>query len=173
MCRAPHRRSNRYRHFHARFSKQVEALQKSVAFLTVAREFYDEGFKDWHILSAVYNLRLNWEMRRLGIDVFDGMHSRDTVRMVSEIIEHSIEPPERIVASKDDLARMFDMADLTCLKTYGFELRRPDVKPDALRRFLRERMRHYDLDLPHEQLFGGSDGAWPATSGRSAVNPTT
>jgi hypothetical protein len=40
-------------------------------------------------------------------------------------------------------------------------LRRPDVEPRAIRAFLRDRMHHYDLDLPHRPLFGTPPGDWP------------
>jgi hypothetical protein len=152
---------NRYRSFKQLLGRQVEALQKSPFFLTLARQFYADGYKDWHILAAVFNLRLNLEMRRLGLDIMDGMQNRDTVKMVSEIVEHSVEPAERIIEAQAEMVRMFFVSDATCLRTYGFELRRPDVRPEVLQRFLRERMRHYDLDVEHSNLFGDPLGEWP------------
>src|SRR5262249_14763687 len=44
---------NRYRRFEKVLGRQVEALQKSPAFLSLARQYYDEGYKDWHILSLL------------------------------------------------------------------------------------------------------------------------
>jgi hypothetical protein len=153
---------NRYRHFQDHFGRQTETLQNSPAFRDVAQRFYADGFKDWHILSAAFNLRLNWEMRRLGIDVSDGMRQAAIVKTVSEIVEFSVESPDRIAGALEELTHMFEISDATCLNTYGFELRRPDVRPEVVRRFLRKRMRHYDLDLSHEPLFADGGGTWPS-----------
>ena len=154
--------TNRYRTFRQMLGRQVEALQGSRGFLALARRYYADGYKDWHILSAVFNLRLNAEMRRLGLDVEHAMRDRETVKMVCEIIERSVEPPAQIVERQAVMEEMFRVADITCLQTYGFEPRRPDVKPEVVQRFLRERMRHYDIDLPHDPLFADPPGNWPA-----------
>ena len=61
----------------------------------------------------------------------------------------------------DDMARQMKVHGLLVLRSYGFELRRPDFQPEVVERFLRERMKHFELDLPHKPLFGEPPGDWP------------
>jgi hypothetical protein len=85
---------------------------------------------------------------------------REKLKEIKEIISLSTESPARFAETSliEQALRVFD---LNCLMTYGFECRRSDYSPEAVRRFLRTRMRHYDLDLPHNPLFGKPPGDWP------------
>jgi hypothetical protein len=141
---------------------QVPPLQRDPVFLERCRGLYEQGYKDWHLLSAIFNMRLNWELRLLGLDPWDPSVP-SLMGQVEEVVTRIPREPERFTQSREELDHALDTFDITCLKTYGFELRRPDVEPRAIRAFLRDRMHHYDLDLPHQPLFGTPPGGWPDT----------
>lgn len=44
--------------------------------------------------------------------------------------------------------------NMTVLLPYGFQLRRPDFRPEVVERFLHDSMNHFEPDLPHRPLFG-------------------
>ena len=72
---------------------------------------------------------------------------------------------EEVFPSEMFIGSSFEQAILafhaTCLLTWGFHPRLQYVKPDVIEHFLRDRMKHFDNDLPHSPLFGTSPGEWP------------
>jgi hypothetical protein len=160
---------NRYARLRRILDRQVPLLQRDPVFRERCAGLYERGYKDWHLLSAIFNMRLNWELRLLGVDPWDPS-APGLLGQVEEIVTHSVKDADRFTYPAVELERALDTFDITCLKTYGFELRRPDVEPRAIRDFLRDRMHHYELDLPHQPLFGTSSGDWPeAPSSGDAV----
>jgi hypothetical protein len=151
---------NRYARLRGSLGRQVPLLQRDPVFLERCRGLYEQGYKDWHLLSAIFNMRLNWELRLMRIDPWDPLVPSLLAQM-EEIVTNSAREADSFTQSAGELDRALETFDLTCLKTYGFELRRPDVEPRAIRAFLRDRMHHYDLDLPHQSLFGAPPGDWP------------
>jgi hypothetical protein len=150
---------NRYRNLHRTLAGQVKVLQDDIETRIIFRSFYEADFKDWHLLSAIYNVRMNWHFGEFGISLSD-CPSKERLKEVEEIITLSIERPSRFANNKL-IEEALRLSDVTCLPTYGFECRRADYSPDAVRSFLQHRMRHYDLDLPHRPLFGKPPGDWP------------
>src|SRR5205085_11898179 len=51
---------NRYRTLQPILANQVKILQDDVETRIVFRSFYDEDYKDWHLVSAIFNIRMNW-----------------------------------------------------------------------------------------------------------------
>ena len=150
---------NRYRNLHRILAGQVRALQDDIEARVIFRSFYEAGFKDWHLVSAIYNVRLNWHLGEFKISLLD-QPGKERMKEAEEIITLSIERPSRF-ANEGLIEQALGIFDVTCLRTYGFECRRADYDPAAVRSFLRHRMRHYDLDLPHRPLFGKPPGDWP------------
>ncbi len=101
------------------------------------------------LLTAILNWVLNWTARETGLFNPDTIHD-------------TLFPSNRFLGKEMDFqVRM--MHGILVLKTYGFEIRRKDLKPEVLEKFLRERMKHYSFDLPYELLFGEPIGEWPRT----------
>jgi hypothetical protein len=149
---------NRYRGMKGKFDVQLKVLQADDAFLDRCQKLYADGYKDWHILSAIYNRLLMLESRRRGIDL--GTHDgRETHKNLSKEILTATFPPEEFDGSEWQFA--FKMHAITCLGTYGFEQRSRAVSPDAIVSFLRDRMRHFELDIPHKPMFARPPAEWP------------
>jgi hypothetical protein len=149
---------NRYRGMKGRFDAQLRVLQSDDEFLGRCQKLYAQGYKDWHILSAIYNRLLTLESKRRGIDLHTH-EGREAHKNLSKEILNSTFPPEDFDGAEWELA--LKMHAITCLGTYGFEHRSGAVSPDAIIAFLRDRMRHFDFDVPHEPMFGPPYGPWP------------
>jgi hypothetical protein len=60
-----------------------------------------------------------------------------------------------------ELDFMFINHAITCLQPYGFEDRGVRLATAPVIKFLRERMKHFDLDIPHSPMFGRPPAGWP------------
>lgn len=136
---------------------QVEALQKDKGFMAICAEYYERGYKDWHILSAVLNqvLHLETERRGLGWSPHD-MRLRQKV--MNELHNAQFAPN---AFNRADMDRNLSLHAMTCLQNYGFMLRNRRVKPEVVEKFLRDRMMHFALDIPHDPMFRNPIGNWP------------
>lgn len=151
---------NRYIGMKGKFDAQLAVLQADGPFISRCEKLYADGYKDWHILSAIYNRVLMLESARRGIDLAteDG---RDAHKSLSKEVMTGTFSPESFDGEEWDMA--FKMHAITCLATYGFEPRSSAVRPNAIVAFLRERMRHFELDIPHKPMFERPCGPWPDT----------
>lgn len=146
---------NRYIRIKEMMEKQITALQQDQEFKKICQKYYKDGYPDWVILSAIMNCAINVRMKELGYDV---LRNPDKFLEISKEMNDVVYPPKIILK---DLDEQIKLHAIQCLHTYGFELRRKDFKPEVVESFLRERMMHYSYDLPHDPLFGESDGNWP------------
>jgi len=148
---------NRYFQCRKKIAKQVEVLQKDTAFREKCKEYYKRGYKDWVILSAIFNCMINFKAQELGLNL-SSEEDRDKILELSNMLQNTVYPTNKFLKDMDVQIKLHS---ILALNTYGFELRRKDFKPDVVERFLRERMRHFDFDLPHEPLFSEPPGSWP------------
>jgi hypothetical protein len=154
---------NRYRHFHETISKQVEALQHEGAFLNKCKIYYEKGYKDWVILSAIFNRMMNLKAKELGITLDSEEHLKQFLEL-RNLIQDAIYPADLFLG--EELDTLFEINNFTCLKTYGFDFRQKSITPETracIERFLRDRMKHFEFDLHHSPLFGETPGNWPET----------
>ena len=101
---------------------------------------------------------IQWQAKRLGIDYRQPMQMISLDR-VGKKLDNTTFPTWRFM--DEDMAHQMQIHGLIVLQSYGFELRRPNFRPEVVERFLRERMNHFELDLPHRPLFGEPPGDWP------------
>jgi len=148
---------NRYRHAYEQIRKQVKILQHSKEFRDKCKELYEQGYKDWVILSAILNCKANWtsQIQRTSLADLDS-------KQYWKLIEES---KDVVFLPKDFLSEDFDkhigLHFVMALTTWGFQLRRRDFDPKVVENFMRKRMKHLDFDLPHKPLFGDPLGDWP------------
>jgi hypothetical protein len=68
-------------------------------------------------------------------------------------------PPDEFAGTEFEFA--FQLHAITCLKDFGFEDRGLGISVETTMKFLRERMRHFDLDILHAPMFGRPPNDWP------------
>lgn len=152
---------NRYRKAHEIAFKQVAALQRSLEFLTEARDWYGRGYKDWTLVSAITNGMWNAVANERGL--------MPTYREQRPI---AFDPKALVAAARGrvfptemflgkNLEGLMFAFEAAALRTYGFEPRSPYMEKVTLRSFLRERLAFYEFDFKHAPLFGDPPGHWP------------
>ena len=127
-------------------------------FLLRCEGYYGKGYKDWHILGAIVNVMSNKRLQQVG----NKLRTKEELEMwqnISDQLAGLVYPTEEFVAAEMDI--MFTAHAISCLKRYGFEYRGAGLVPESIMNFLRHRMRHFDLDIPHPPMFGRPPNDWP------------
>lgn len=146
---------NRYTRTKAMIEKQITSLQKDREFKKICQKYYDQGYPDWVILSAIMNCVLNIRFIELG---YDYISQSEKLLEISNQMKDIVYPSAAILPTLDEQIKFTFIHNLS---TYGFELRRRDFRPEVIEKFLRERMAHFSHDIPHDPLFGDPVGKWP------------
>lgn len=151
---------NRYSTLRNILAKQVEVLQQNESFRDRCNYYYGKGYKDWVILSAIHNCMMNWKAGELGLTFLEA--DQELFHDLTNQIKDAVYPVDRFLG--EDFDNAIKIYCFTCLRTYGFVLRLGAITPEIaenIEKFLRERMRHFELDLPHNPIFGEPLGDWP------------
>lgn len=149
---------NRYRGMKGKFNAQLAVLRADDSFLQRCEKLYANGYKDWHILSAIFNRLMHLEGLRRGIDL-GTKEGQELYQTLQDQVNDVTFPASVFDGSEWEMS--FTMHAITCLATYGFEPRTAVMHPDLAVKFLRERMRHFELDIPHQPMFENPLGDWP------------
>jgi hypothetical protein len=132
---------------------QVSERTDLRAAVTVLRR---RGWLDWHILTALANLRGNERLRAAGLDRLNDPEERRRLGEAGFAPEgdgdHDL-PTRR--TTPDHLDQMRRVALPALVRNWGLELRDPVVDLDALERVLAARYAYWSDDLAHEDPFQG------------------
>jgi hypothetical protein len=153
-----HHIRSRYRNCRQDIVEQVTALQHDPAFRKKCLDYYQKGYKDWVILAAIFNVMLNLKAQDLRLELHRKKDHKKFLEL-KDMIRNTVYPTS--LFHKENMDMQIKLHAVYVLSTYGFELRRSDIKPEVIENFLRERMKHFDYDLPHKPLFGEPPGEWP------------
>jgi len=152
---------NRYINLHNIIEEQVKLLQHDESFCNQCVSYYKKGYKDWVIVSTIHNCIMNWKANEIGLPLHM-IEDREEVKKLVNLPQSVVYPSSLFLG--DEFEKNIKIFNLTCLRTYGFELRQSTITPKiegSIERFLRERMNHFNLDIPHDPLFGKPPGEWP------------
>jgi hypothetical protein len=141
-------------------SDQIRLLQADQAFRQFCQKLYARGYKDWVIVMAVLNCMMHWVHAHEGKNWWLENAQSASLEAEGRRLKGTTYPAWRFM--EQDMEMYLTMHGVTVLSTYGFELRRPDINPEVVEKFLRCRMNHFEPDLPHSPLFGEPPGDWPA-----------
>lgn len=139
--------------------KQITNLQRSEGFVLQCEGLYQEGFKDWVLLMAIWNVFFSVELERSG---FGNARSEDLGVFFKKFSEMKLKTPLPVEYFLGDRFR-FQVCGYegAVLMSLGFHMRVKRHSPETVHRFLRDRMRMYDFDVPHDALFSNPPGKWP------------
>lgn len=143
----------RYKAFESQLKYTLPRLIQEPAFRMTVAELRKEGWKDWHILQAATNARMNY--------VLNAAHTRagspELVRAAGKSLFDRGEqltdpevPLERFTTA--ELKRALTLSQVPTLKALGFEV--PQRTPNfwGLNSFL-ERFNYWTDDIPHPEIF--------------------
>ncbi len=85
---------NRYRKIKSLIPTQIKVLQEDSDFRSLCAELYQEGYKDWVIVSAIFNSVLTWRANEMKITYgeFETICSGDSMK---SLMKDAVFEPER------------------------------------------------------------------------------
>ena len=144
---------DRYSNLERNMTFTVKRLLKSEEFPRLLSAVRASGWLDWHILTAIFNVALNFRISRRF-----GSWSTDETRQFVAIsaTEHESKdaqevPVNEFTLESMDRARRISM--LASLTPWGLELHQHTPDIEAIERFLAKRYRYWDEDYPHNDPF--------------------
>jgi len=148
----------RYTVFQEKLPLHVASLQKHKPFLEQCQNAYKIGYKDWMILGVIQNVLIQPLLAKNKLDNEEMAKSMRHIFNAPGPIKELL-PPEEFCTNEFRLH--LHQFNLLALRSYGFEVRRQIVSPATLEKLLGERLLYFELDLPHQPLFGDPIGEWP------------
>ena len=139
------------------------ALSRSVQFRSVVQSLRAQGWLDWHILTAVANIAMNYRY----LPDNSTPPSEETMREMMQAAfspESPAAPPVPVTLfNPEQMQNARQHAMMSLLKHWGLECwqRTPDIA--AIEQLLAARYRYWDEDLPHEDPFPDDAAATPTS----------
>lgn len=146
---------NRYENFTIRIAYTLRRLVHEPSFQEVVASLRADGWKDWHILMAVYHVTVNYRINHRA----PLWLSEEAEREYAERIARQHEAEDAMPVPLDEyreekLRQMLPVYLLSFARTYGLENRQ--ITPDfpAVEDFLRHRYNFWSDDVEHEDVLG-------------------
>jgi len=143
----------------ARYTKSIPAIRLTLKrivptdhFQNLKNKLRNEGWKDWHILLALYNLVLNFRMNELGIRTVHDMNNFRQKFMQEEEKEESLIVPLYQI-NEENLKINLKLSMLGTLKGYGFSLEGKTINPEKITKYLAEKFNYWEDDVEHKPIF--------------------
>jgi hypothetical protein len=139
--------TNRYRRISVMFRYTLGQLSSDRAFLQLLQKLRSSGWKDWHVLLAVSNVRAS---------SFLNMGSKDYERIAEDIFrngereEYPLTPAS--VYNEQKLKAGLEMSQLSTVKNLGYRLEQMTPNFKGITTFL-ARFKYWELDVPHQNPF--------------------
>ena len=149
--------TNRYRNISNAIPLQLKYLGESKEFAEIVKKLRKEGWKDWHILLSIANRMFNLKnfIGKTGWYPKTEEEKKEVLTNFKE--DENFQPYGVSKFAEKELQFHLRMSLLASCKGMGFEFRRRDIKPEKIEKFLRIRMKFFDLDIPHEKYFPLAD----------------
>lgn len=138
---------NRYRNTTKMFPITLRQLSKNAEFQKLISKLRDNGWKDWHILLAVTNVRLNFL-----VDVHDPRY-KELMRAAMKRGETMQDPLTPDTAFDEKSLRIaLKFSQISTVTGMGFRVHQMTPNTPGVDAFLR-RFRYWELDAPHSDPF--------------------
>jgi hypothetical protein len=122
-------------------------------FISAAAKLRTEGWKDWHLLLAVANIRQNYVMHHLVGPASSSEGYRAVAARIASKDEGESDPaPAAKLFTIDELRRALRLSQMSTLQSMGFECGQLTPNLVGIDRFL-GRFNYWTDDLPHPPLF--------------------
>jgi hypothetical protein len=146
----------RYANTRAPLRFTLERLRADPSFQTTVAGLRAEGWKDWHILLAVYNIVINFRMSqqlRAGTSPEVAMRLQRNVMSDPEREDATPVPLERF--NRDRMIEAIRLAQTATLKNWDLVIRQQTPDFPAIDDLLRHRYHFWTEDIDHEEIFPG------------------
>ena len=131
-------------------------LASSDDFQRTVEELRARGWLDWHILTAIFNIVVNYRFREKRFD----LGSEETMREMIDTGFHpesaTAEPVPISAFTPEAMNDKREVAMMALLRHWGLELRQRTPNIPAIERLLADRYGYWDEDVPHDDPFPDS-----------------
>ena len=141
----------RYANLASSLRSTLPALRASAAFRGTVESLRHEGWLDWHILTAIFNIVMNHRLAVTGEDLRRPNNRAEMVRLALELKEWARDAPEgRFMCEEMHRARWLAM--LVLLQNWGLECHQETPDVPGIERLLAARYGYWDDDVQHDDL---------------------
>lgn len=145
---------NRYMRFAKPIKRTLEMLGSSPDFLTTADKLHAEGWKNWHLLAAVFHITMNERIRTSRSYTTQGEFKRQTKVFLDQEETQGTQLFPASIYSEEELRFHLSVFANSVLKTVGLELHQETPDTSALMEFLGQRYNFWADDVEHPDPFG-------------------
>ncbi len=145
----------RYEELTKRLSEAMPYLSTNPTLRAAAAMLRESGWKDWHILLAVYNAILNYSSGVPGVKPGgrQGVTHEERLRSKARLpVLHCTTAIPHDVLCEENLRRCLSISMMATLKGWGLVLNWQHVDLLAVERLLSERYAYWTTDTEHEAL---------------------
>jgi hypothetical protein len=144
---------NRYEGFLRPITLTLKRLNKELPFRVTVSRLRDAGWKDWHILSAVYHVTMNHRLDHIGRAA-----GHEAYMMAHKTLAREPEKPDALflplgVYEEKELRKHFQMFLVSFTKTYKLQLHQATPNFAAIEDFLTHRYNFWKDDVEHVDPF--------------------
>lgn len=145
---------NRYRAFALPIGRTLQRLVRARGFQEAVSNLRADGWKDWHILGAIFNITLNYRLNHRSI----GSLTPQSAKAYIKHITSNPEPDDALEVPLEEfdeakLRQTIPIYMMSCLQTYGLELHQLTPDLAGVEDFLAHRYNFWTDDAEHEELF--------------------
>ena len=151
--RAEEMLQNRYSVFKRTLRRTLPALQRSAQFRGTVRSLRDAGWLDWHILTAVANVVMNYRFASTGQDPLEPGAREEMARSAFEPENESSQVAPPNIFTPDEMQTARQVAMLSLLRHWGLECHQPTPDFGGIERLLAARYGYWDHDVEHDDPF--------------------
>ena len=147
---------NRYRNCAGALRETVAALRGSAQFIRTVKALRAEGWLDWHILTAVLNIVLNYRHSWNAHDLRQPGARAAMVRAALEPEHDSSRLAPADLFTPHAMQQAREMGMLALVQRWGLELHQETPDFAAIERLLAARYGYWDDDVAHDDPFPGA-----------------
>lgn len=149
----------RYENSRKPIEHTLPRLKKDPIFLEAVEKLKSEGWLDWQILMAIATLTLNYRINKKMAQE-KGSYQKYQDEFMKQLHAKEDESAMHVPAEHFTYQNMRN-AMITNLgstfKSIGYELKRQTPNMNGMLEFARQRLRFFEDDIPHEEVFTQSD----------------
>lgn len=144
---------NRYEKFALPIGLTLNRLRNNPDWKQVVTKFRSEGWKDWHLLSGVFHITMNYRMNLRKI-LLDPKQERLYTQKVFSLPEPEDAPPVPLVSfSEEEMKMHSQIYMISTLQNWGLEIHQLTPDFPAIEEFLARRYQFWTDDIEHADPF--------------------
>lgn len=144
---------NRYNGFSGPIALTLKRLAREPEFQATVERLRTAGWKDWHILSAVFHVTVNYRINHRRILLSPGAEREYSERMAREPETENALPVPLEEYEEEKLRRHLPIYMISFAKTFGLEIHQSTPDVAAVEDFLASRYNFWADDVEHEDPF--------------------